>query len=278
MMAYKDCSIGDFRRSVVMASTIALLAAPLVGLASTPSGLKDLVGERAAGAESAMKSRGYHLNHLEQGADRIWSYWWNPGKDKCVVVATVDGRYDAITETPAPDCRQTGQVEGGKNNDAAAAAVAAAAILGVVALASQSHHRNDGQPHYQDANNTAEFERGYRDGLYHQGYHNYNRSNEYSGGYERGQEQRDYETPYRSSAGYHGGYSSFVNVADLQGARASSGDGELRRRGFTDVDGFKKDNKAHTFWWNGSTSQCVHVVTKDGYFKAVKDASREACA
>lgn len=74
--------------------------------AQTAPGLDDLVGARAAGAENSMRSRGYTLARSEQGDDRSYTYWWNAGRRQCVTVATMNGRYDSITATPAPDCAQ----------------------------------------------------------------------------------------------------------------------------------------------------------------------------
>lgn len=104
----------------------------------------------------------------------------------------MDGRYDAITSTLAADCGQ----KGGGGDTAAAVAVGAAALIGVIALAHKSHNHDDGQ-HYSDSQSEADCERGYRDGLYNQSYHNYSRSDAYANGYSAGVEQRNQETAYR---------------------------------------------------------------------------------
>jgi hypothetical protein len=71
-------------------------------------------------------------------------------------------------------------------NNATKAALAAAAIAGVAILAHRSHERDEEK--HKNEQQTAEFERGYRDGLYHQTYHDYNRSQAYVDGYQAGQE------------------------------------------------------------------------------------------
>ena len=43
--------------------------------AQTPSDVADLVGARAAGAETAIQSRGYVFVKTETGDDRKYSYW-----------------------------------------------------------------------------------------------------------------------------------------------------------------------------------------------------------
>jgi hypothetical protein len=88
------------------AIVLALAASPVQ--AQSPSELSDLVGARAAGAENEMQARGYHLVRAEKSDDRSYGYWWNASSRRCVSVATMDGRYDSITSTPAPDCNQSG--------------------------------------------------------------------------------------------------------------------------------------------------------------------------
>jgi hypothetical protein len=64
------------------------------------------VGARAAGAETALRSRGYENVGGQTGDDRVWTVWWNERRRTCITVSTVNGRYDAITVSPAPDCRR----------------------------------------------------------------------------------------------------------------------------------------------------------------------------
>ncbi len=97
-------------KSPIATSTI-LMAAALAGQAHaqvTPSDVRDLVGARAAGAESELASRGYVNAGMQSGEDRKWTYWWNDRRGVCLSVSTVGGRYDSIVSTPAADCRQGG--------------------------------------------------------------------------------------------------------------------------------------------------------------------------
>lgn len=75
-------------------------------VAQTPSDIQDLVGARAAGAENALRSRGYDYLRADTGDDRVWTYWWNNRTRTCVTVVTMNGRYDSITTSPVPDCRR----------------------------------------------------------------------------------------------------------------------------------------------------------------------------
>lgn len=88
----------------ITASVMALSALAGSAQAQTPSALTDLVGARAAGGETQMRSRGYALVKTEKSDDRSYTYWWNASSRQCVTVATMDGRYDSITSTLPPDC------------------------------------------------------------------------------------------------------------------------------------------------------------------------------
>lgn len=100
----------------VTASAIALTVLAGSAQGQTPSALDDLVGARAAGGENAMRTRGYSLVKTEKGDDRSYTYWWSASKKQCVTVATMDGRYDSITSTLAPDCGQREERRGSNDN------------------------------------------------------------------------------------------------------------------------------------------------------------------
>lgn len=89
--------------AILFAAGVSLCGA---AIAQTPRDLRDLVGARAAGGERQLESRGYVNVGAQQGDDRVWTTWWNPRTRSCITVSTVQGRYDAITTSPAPDCDQ----------------------------------------------------------------------------------------------------------------------------------------------------------------------------
>ncbi len=93
-------------RSTILATAL-VTAIALPALAQTPGDLTDLIGARAAGGETAMRSRGYENVGGQTGDDRVWTYWWNDRARTCVTVATMNGRYDSIITSPAPDCRRS---------------------------------------------------------------------------------------------------------------------------------------------------------------------------
>ncbi len=85
-----------------------LATAPLCATAAIAqtTGLEDMVGARAGQAEGEVQRRGYVNVRGEKGDDRSYTYWWNAARRQCVTIATMNGRYDSITPTTAPDCRQ----------------------------------------------------------------------------------------------------------------------------------------------------------------------------
>ncbi len=255
-------------------AAISLISNPVIALADTPAAVADLVGARGAGGETQLEARGYVHIKTETGDDRAWSYWWQPQRKQCLSVAVMDGRFDSITETPAPDCNQSTSGSGG--DTAAAIAVGAAALIGVIALAHKSHHHDDGQ-HPADNASDAAFERGYRDGLYSQDYHNPDRSDQYSSGYTSGVSQRQRETQHRDQDGNGAaGYAPKVNLNDLVTARAAGAETQISQRGFTNVYGYKAGETSYTFWYNRATAQCVQVAVTDGrvrYISAIREAS-----
>jgi hypothetical protein len=76
-----------------------LASMPLSALAKSPSDVADLVGARAAGAESEMQARGY----VDVGGNNTW---WNAGKNQCVKVRVSQGKYASISQLKASACGQ----------------------------------------------------------------------------------------------------------------------------------------------------------------------------
>lgn len=260
-------------RSMIAAALAASLLTPMPITAQTPSAISDLVSARAAGGETQLEARGWTHIKTEKGDDRAWSYWWQPQRRECVTVAVMDGRFDSITTSPAPDCNQSATKSKGGN--AGTAAAAAIAIVGIAALAHSSHHHENGN-HLGEADDE-KFERGYRDGLYSQSYHNYDRSDAYSDGYARGTEQRAHETDYREGQGSGAGYAPAAKVNDLLTMRAASADVELQKRGFRTVNAYQAGDTSYTIRANDRTGQCVQVATQDGRIRYIANIKAKAC-
>lgn len=85
------------------------------GSDDTPSDVRDLVGARASSGEIQLRNRGYQFIKTEKGGDRSYSNWWHRGRQVCLNVVTMNGRYDAIMTTPAFDCNRN---NGGSSSSA----------------------------------------------------------------------------------------------------------------------------------------------------------------
>lgn len=77
------------------------------------------------------------------------------------------------------------------------AALGALAILGVAALAHNKDHYREGYAP-QDAEQTADFERGYRDGLHNETFDPYRSSTAFAQGYDAGQKERANSLAHKS--------------------------------------------------------------------------------
>ena len=173
------------KSAIGMMVSAALVLPHAAAIAGTPPSLRDVVGAQGASGESQLENRGFVYVDGSNDSERKYSYYWNRSTKECAKVTTFDGSYESIETATLPDCNQT--QEHRKSDRAVGAAVGAAALLGIAALASKSHQRGE---KYSDQNNTAEYERGYRDGLYNQSFHNYNSATAYSDGYTNGVQQR----------------------------------------------------------------------------------------
>jgi len=243
-------------------------------LADIPDNLTDIPYQSTEWGSEQLRFRGYTLINSNRHNGKKFEYWWQDRSNTCIQARADGGKYEALKVTSSTDCNQYHKQASG-NDNAAAAAIAAAAIIGAAALAHQSHHRDD--KHGQDANSIAEFDRGYRDGLHHQSYHNYNNTPAYSDGYSAGQRERDEQTSYRPRDGRYSGYHAYVSLDDLVGVRASSADSALRSRGFRDTGGYKQGNKSFVTWYNPNTRQCVQAVTRDGQIRRFESIDEGNC-
>ncbi len=166
---------------IALAATTALAATPV--LAEKANQLVDINGMDAGRAESALMSRGFAFISSHNSAGGYTnSYWWDGGTDDCVMVEAYNNRIMTISDAADQDCGH----HKGSNAAAAVGVVAGAAILGAL-LGGKSHHK-EGRDY--DRAQTREFDRGYTDGLHNASYHNYDRSDAYSHGYEKGVDER----------------------------------------------------------------------------------------
>jgi len=208
--------------SAFVAAALVLPALPLHAAAGADD-LRDVVGARGRDGEPTLEQRGYTHVDTSKSSSAAYSYWWHNVQKVCVRVTTREGRFEEIINTDASDCGQTRKETG--VSDGAKVAIGAAALLGIAALAHKSHHRGDRSYNEQQ---TADFERGYRDGLYHNSYNNYGENREYSDGYSQGVDERRQQSGYRwgngnpnYGAGWvqcsnEGGYCNFRGSAQVR--------------------------------------------------------------
>lgn len=251
---------------LAIAAATALVATP--ALAEKAAQLRDINGMDAWGAERSLKSKGFRVESTHQSTrGYTYSYWWDKADDKCVRVEVFNDTVQSVVDATDQDCDHH------KGDSAAAVgAVAGLALLGGL-LASKSHHRDDKA---YDDQQTNEFDRGYKDGLYNAAYHNYSRSDAYSHGYEKGVDEREANLRHHSR---RGGYQNVAQYKDLRGARAAGAMDEMFRRGFRQVDNFTSGNTRYSIQHNPGTNQCIQVTIADGRFYSLDDiGTHPACS
>lgn len=86
------------KNGTLVAAILCLSSIPAI--AAAPGDIADLVGARAAGAESEMQARGYE----DAGGNNTW---WNAEKRTCVKVRVSNGRYSSIDSLSASACNQS---------------------------------------------------------------------------------------------------------------------------------------------------------------------------
>jgi len=252
------------------AATVAMVVVPAAAMAKTPGSVRDLVGARGSSGQEQLEYRGFHLISGHTEYDSKINYWWNGNTKECIKVVTYDGNYQSIDQTTNADCNQ----KGGNGDKTAAIAVGAAALLGIAALASKSHHREDRD---YDERGMSDFERGHRDGLYGQAYHNYSRSDAYSNGYNSGVRERAGQTSYRGGYNQGGGYSAYAEFNDLQGQERNYATGQLSSRGFTQLDNKRTDQGRYMTYWRAASRQCLVINSRNGYIYSIESVSARTC-
>lgn len=246
---------------VVVASAVALAMTATPVLAKKAASMTYINGWASGGGQTELETKGWKwISTNKNSMGYTYSYWWDAKDRDCIVVEVGYGKVLTVNDAKPSDCGHT--ADGGAG--AAVGVVAGAAILG--ALLSHKSHHQEGKNY--DAQNTAEFDRGYKDGLYNGSYHNYSRSDAYSHGYEQGVSERNANLSHHHG---YGGYSSAAVYKDLNGARAAGGMDELSRRGFVQVDNFTSGNTRYSIQYRGASRQCIQVTIADGHFYDVRD-------
>jgi hypothetical protein len=245
----------------LLATTVSITLVVTPALAKKASELTYMNGQSAGSVQNQLESSGFKfVSSNKSSGSFVYSYWWHRKDNNCIVVEASGGQVLTINDTQDSDCGHSG----GGDAAAAAGAVAGLAILGA-ALASKSHHRSGTN---YDQQQTAEFDRGYQDGLYNGPYHNYNRNDAYSNGYEKGVDERNANLSRHHG---RGGYAQVAQFNDLIGARAAGGMDQLANRGFTQVDNFTSGNARYSIQWRRQSRQCLQVIVSNGRLENITD-------
>lgn len=245
----------------------------------TPRDLRDLVGARASSGESELRRRGFTFVKTEEGGDRKWSNWWNNRRNLCITVVTMNGRYNSIVDSPAFDCNRGNNAGGGGNNNNQQMNPPAWAVGTFYGSGP------NGERITLTISNTGNVQADINGGMSYGIYITGNRFN-INGAIARVTRQRNGILTTRVDNGEQIAYSrttwgggnqggnqggNKVDVSDLVGARASSGEREMQSRGFRNVDGFKTGNTSYTIWWRRQSRQCIQVATANGRYDSLVD-------
>lgn len=68
-----------------------------------------------------------------------------------------------------------------------------------------------------------------------------------------------------------------TDVADLVGARGSSGETQMQARGYQLIRATRVQDQSWTFWWNEVQSQCVSIATSDGRYASINLVPSQNC-
>jgi hypothetical protein len=78
-----------------------------------------------------------------------------------------------------------------------------------------------------------------------------------------------------NSDGHHSG--SHGGSDDLVGMRASSGESELKDRGYRYRKTIKTSHSSIAYWWNPRKQDCIAVTTTDGRYKSIMNQPQAVC-
>lgn len=257
-------------KHIVMATFLALTFGATVWAQDTPSDVRDLVGSRAAGGETALKSRGYRFIKTSKSDDREYSNWWKASNKTCLTVATFDGRYDSIVSGPAEDC-QTGS-GGGTNsasNDGAPSDVAD--LVGAKAAGAESDLKSRG---YRFIKTTKGGDRSY--------------SNWWKASTKTCLTVATFDGRYdsivtgpaedcKTGGGSTSSASSQIDLSDLVGSRGAGAETEMQSRGFRNVKGKRIGSTSYTYWKNDDSGQCVQVAVRNGNVASILRSNANNC-
>lgn len=241
----------------VLATSLSILLTATTVLARPASTLTDINGSSGSSAQNQLEQRGFTFiaNH-KNSQGYVYSYWWNQADKNCVQAESYNGTVMTISDAKPADCNHSAANSAGQ--------AGGRSIMGE-GPTSRSHHR---QGRDYNAQQLAEFERGYKDGLHNASYHNHSKSDAYAHGYEQGVDERKANLAHHHN---RGGYAQVAEYKDLKGARSAGAMEELQRRGFTQVDNGVSGNDRYSVQWRSASHQCVQAIISDGHIYDIRD-------
>ena len=259
-------------RHLVMVTFLALSVGASVLAQNTPSEVVDLVGARAAGGETALKSRGFRLVKTTKGDDRSYSNWWKASNKTCLTVATLDGRYDSIISAPLPDCNQSVASDTGSASSEGAPADVAD-LVGAKAAGAETDLISRG---YRFIKTTKSDDRSYS---------NWWKASTKTcltvatldGRYDSIISGPATDCKTAPGGGSSSSASNQIVLSDLVGARAAGAETEMQSRGFRNVKGRKAGSTSYTYWKNDDTGQCVQVAVRNGRVGSILRTNAKNC-
>jgi hypothetical protein len=220
---------------------------------SQEGSLQNLVGGKASSTEMDLESRGYRLISTRKDHYASYTNWWSDDKNKCISVKTADGRTASIIKMSPADCGQygTNAYNNYSPND-------------------YNAHSN----HYASSAHEAAYEKGYNDGRYNRGWHNYyytsSEKEGYNQGYNNGVIEKDSNKNHSSS---YGGHQNSAQYKDMKGWVAHSAYDVLHQRGFREVERYKKD-RLWIVWEHNTTRKCIKTGEDNGKIQEVMESDK----
>ena len=259
------------------AAAAAIAAASIAALAQPAAG-------SAADAERQLRSGGYALVSTDRDGRRQWQYWWNPRRHDCRLVTTQRADLVSSVLTSETDCGQWRDES--RMSERGRAAIAAARSLRVDALLHRSHERDVNR--YQEVNEIAQFERGYRDGRDGRRLDRRYGDPAYIDGHRAGQGQRNPTVrPGQPTLppgvvpppGVRPPYPPVSRPHDLSGRPAHELEPTMQALGYRRWSSGTTRSGDVVSVWRGpnSPSECVRAVVSDGLVQGVLDINEDQC-
>lgn len=258
-------------RNLLSITICALVFGASVFAQDTPRDVKDLVGARAAGGETSLKSRGYVFIKTTKSDDRSYSNWWKASSKTCLTVATFNGRYDSIVSGPAEDCKKESVDSGNATSNGAPDDVAD--LVGARAAGGETDLKSRG---YRFIKTSKSDDRSYSNW--------WNATSKtcltvatFNGRFDTIVSGPADDCKASSGGSASSGSSAQIDLSDLVGARGAGADTEMQSRGFRNTRSSKSGSASFTYWFNPDNRQCAMMTVRNGKVSSVTKSFDRSC-